>query len=172
MTITNNSNQEITIDQATVTGMNSAEFTVTTAMPITLAAGASAEICIKFAPGTAGKKSAQLSLRSANGGNSTIDLGGTGEVPGGVIDAAEAGISVWPNPVRDALRISFGKSMPSMSIELVATNGTMAATFNHDGAEAGSSVSFNVGQMVASGSYTLVIRTGGDVMSMPVTVVR
>lgn len=172
VTVTNNSTQEIIIDQATVTGMNAAEFTVTTSMPVTIAAGASAEICIKFAPGTAGKKSAQLSLRSANGGNSTIDLSGSGEVPGGVIDAIEAGITAWPNPVRDVVRINFGKPMPGMVIELVSTNGQVVSTFNHDGAEAGSSISLNLGTTVPSGSYSLLIRAGGDILSMPVTVVR
>ncbi|MFN9898310.1 MAG: hypothetical protein ACK55Z_05825, partial [bacterium] len=41
VTVTNTSNQEVVIDQATVVGLNASEFTVTTAMPVTIAAGAS-----------------------------------------------------------------------------------------------------------------------------------
>lgn len=172
VTITNTSTQDISIDQATVTGMNASEFTVTTSMPLAIAAGASAEICVKFAPGTAGKKSAQLSLRSSNGGNSTIDLSGSGEVPGGVIDAAEAGISVWPNPVRETVTINFGKPLAGMNISVVSSAGQVVAAMSHDGVDGGTAVMLNIGSQVASGAYSLIIRSGGDVMSLPITVIK
>ena len=172
VTITNTSTQQISIDQATVIGMNASEFTVTTSMPLAVAAGASAEICVKFAPGTAGKKSAQLSLRSSNGGNSTIDLSGSGEVPGGVIDAAEAGISVWPNPVRETVTINFGKPLAGMNISVVSSAGQVVAAMSHDGVDGGTAVMLNIGSQVASGAYSLIIRSGGDVMSLPITVIR
>jgi hypothetical protein len=172
VTITNTSTQDISIDQATVIGMNASEFTVTTSMPLAVAAGASAEICVKFAPGTAGKKSAQLSLRSSNGGNSTIDLSGSGEVPGGVIDAAEAGISVWPNPVRETVTINFGKPLAGMNISVVSSAGQVVAAMSHDGVDGGTAVMLNIGSQVASGAYSLIIRSGGDVMSLPITVIK
>lgn len=171
VTITNTSSQEVTIDQATVTGLNASEFTVTTSMPLTIGVGASAEICIKFAPGTAGKKSAQLSLRSSSGGNSTIDLTGSGEVPGDVVDATEAGISVSPNPVRDQLNIMFGKSVSAMEFTLVNSAGRTVSTLTHDAVDAGSVVRWN-GSALASGTYTLVIRYGGTVTTIPVNVVK
>lgn len=170
VTVTNTSSQEVVIDQATVLGLNASEFSVTTSMPVTIAAGASAEICVKFAPGTAGKKSAQLSLRSSSGGNSTIDLTGAGEVPGDVVDAAIAGIAVSPNPVRDQLNIVFGKSMPAMEFTVVNAAGRTVATFAHDAIEAGGTFRWNGG--LASGSYTVVIRYGASVTTIPVTVVR
>lgn len=172
VTIANTSTQEITIDQVTVVGLNAAEFTVTTTMPVTIAAGASAEICVKFAPGTAGKKSAQLSLRSSNGGNATIDLTGSGEVPGGVIDASEAGVSVWPNPARNVVTLNFGKALPGMQISVVSTNGQVVADLKHDAVEAGSSFMLNIGESVASGSYSFIVRVGNDVMSLPFTVIK
>jgi hypothetical protein len=152
--------------------MNASEFTVTTSMPLAVAAGASAEICVKFAPGTVGKKSAQLSLRSSNGGNSTIDLSGSGEVPGGVIDAAEAGISVWPNPVRETVTINFGKPLAGMNISVVSSAGQVVAAMSHDGVDGGTAVMLNIGSQVASGAYSLIIRSGGDVMSLPITVIK
>ena len=172
VTIANTSTQEITIDQVTVIGLNASEFTVTTAMPVTIAAGASAEVCVKFAPGTAGKKSAQLSMRSSNGGNATIDLSGSGEVPGGVIDASEAGVSVWPNPARNVVSLNFGKALPGMQISVVSTSGQVVADLKHDAVEAGSSFMLNIGESVASGSYSFIIRVGVDVMSLPFTVIK
>ena len=171
VTVTNTSNQEVVIDQATVVGLNASEFTVTTAMPVTIAAGASAEICVKFAPGTAGKKSAQLSLRSSNGGNATIDLTGSGEVPGDVVDATEAAISVSPNPVREFLNIQFGKSMPSMEFEVVNAAGRTVANFTHDAIEAGGNVRWS-GSSLASGTYTLIVKYGASVTTLPLTVVK
>ena len=172
VTVTNTSAQEVTIDQATVIGLNASEFTVTTAMPVTIAAGASAEICVKFAPGTAGKKSAQLSLRSSSGGNATIDLTGSGEVPGGVVDAVEAGVTVWPNPARNVVSLNFGKALPEMNISIVSTSGQVVTNVKHDAVEAGSTFMLNIGETVASGSYSFIIRIGNDVMSLPFTVIK
>lgn len=171
VTIANTSAQEITVDQATVIGLNASEFSVTTAMPVTIASGASAEICVKFAPGTAGKKSAQLSLRSSSGGNATIDLTGSGEVPGDVVDAIEAGISVSPNPVRDQLNIMFGKSMPAMEFTIVNSAGRTVGSFNHDAIDAGGVVRYS-GSTLASGTYTLIVRYGATVTTIPVNVVK
>ncbi|MBU3678949.1 MAG: choice-of-anchor D domain-containing protein [Candidatus Kapabacteria bacterium] len=171
VTVTNTSSQEVTIDQATVIGLNAAEFTVTTTMPVKIATGASAEICVKFAPGTAGKKAAQLSLRSSNGGNATIDLTGAGEAVGNVVDAVEAGVSVSPNPVRDELNIHFGKSMPRMDIDIVNSAGRTVASISNDAVEAGSIVRYS-GTTLASGSYTLFIKYGNTVTTVPVIVVR
>lgn len=172
VTISNTSKQDITIDQVTVTGLNASEFTVTTQMPLAIAAGATADVCVKFAPGTAGKKTAQLIIRSSTGGNSSIDLTGSGEVPGGVIDATEAGVTVWPNPVRDNVTINFGKPMPAMTVTLISTAGHVVSSMNQDGVEGGTSLMMNLGSNVASGSYTLIVRVGNDVMSIPVTVVK
>ncbi len=172
VTMTNSSTQEITIDQVTVTGQNAAEFTVVTAVPVKIAAGATADVCVKFAPGTVGKKSAQLLVRSANGGNSSIDLDGTAETPGGVVDAAEYGLVVGPNPMHSTLELRFGKATAAMQIALVDASGSAAFSMAHDAVEAGSIVRINTAGSVASGSYMLTIRTGSDVVVVPVSVIK
>lgn len=170
--LTNTSTKDITIDQATVTGMNASEFSVKTTLPLSIATGASADLCLTFAPGTAGKKSAQVSVRSANGGNSTIDLSGTGEVPGGVIDAAVAGLSVWPNPARDGVSIRFAKHTPAMTVSIVNAAGATLAQFQHDAVEAGATARFDLSSVVSSGTYTITLRYGQDVVTVPITVVK
>ncbi|MFM8771172.1 MAG: immunoglobulin domain-containing protein [Candidatus Kapaibacterium sp.] len=172
VTITNSSTQEITIDQATVTGLNAAEFSVVTPMPVSIAAGATADVCVKFAPGTVGKKTAQLQVRSANGGNSSVDLDGTAETPGGVVDAAEFGLTVGPNPMQNTLEIRFGKPTAGMQISLVDASGSTVYTMAHEAVDAGAVVRLNTGGTVASGSYMLTIRTGNDVVVVPVSVIK
>lgn len=172
MTITNSSAQEITIDQASFLGANAGDFSIVTTLPLTIAAGASAEVCVKFAPATVGKRTAQISLRSANGGNSTVDLSGTAETPGGVIDAMEAGIVAFPNPARDVVELRFDKSMPAFSVSVVNSTGRTVMMTASEGLDSGSSMRLNLGTEVASGSYTLLVRFGDYVASMPLTIVR
>lgn len=172
VTLTNNSSQSITIDQASVIGINASEFSVVTTLPLTIAAGASAEICVKFSPGTVGSKSAQLSLRSSTGGNSMVDLKGRAETPGGVVDAIEYGIAVFPNPATDVIEVRFGKSMPSMTFSIVNAAGSTVASMASESVEAGSAVRWNIADKVASGAYTLMVRFGENVSAMPISVVR
>jgi hypothetical protein len=174
--VTNTSSMDITIEQVTVTGANAGQFTVTTTLPLTIAAGQSADVCVTFNPGSAGNKSATLTLRSSNGGNSSLTLSGVGETPGGVVDAAEAGITAWPNPMTDRVEVRFAKNTPAMDVTVVSSTGRTVASFSNEGVEAGGSIRWNgrdaSGAAVASGSYTMVIRYGGSAVSLPITVIR
>ncbi|MBU3699420.1 MAG: choice-of-anchor D domain-containing protein [Candidatus Kapabacteria bacterium] len=172
ISVTNTSAQDITIDQASFLGSNAGDFSIVTTLPLTIAAGASAEICVKFAPAAVGKRSAQLALRSANGGNSTINLSGTAETPGGVIDAEQAGIVAFPNPATDVVELRFGKAMPAFTVSIVNAAGRTALSTASEALEAGSSLRMNLGGEIASGAYTLVVRFGEFAATMPLTVVR
>ncbi|MBU3700085.1 MAG: choice-of-anchor D domain-containing protein, partial [Candidatus Kapabacteria bacterium] len=172
MTVTNTSAQEIAIDQASFTGTHASDFSMVTTLPVTIAAGASAELCVKFSPIAVGQRSAQMALRSANGGNTNVDLSGTAETPGGVVDAAEYGLTVGPNPARESIEIRFGRATATMEISLVDASGRAVATMSHDAVEAGSSVRMSSLNNVASGSYMLTVRTGTDIIVVPVSIVR
>lgn len=174
--VTNTSTMSITIEQVTVTGVNAGQFTVTTTLPLTIAAGQSADVCVKFAPGSVGNKTATLTLRSSNGGNSSLSLVGVGEASSGVVDAAEAGITAWPNPMTDRVEVRFAKNTPAMEVSVVSSTGRTVAMFSHDGVDAGGTIRWNgrdsSGAAVASGSYTMVIRYAGSAISLPITVIR
>jgi hypothetical protein len=174
--LTNTSALDIAIEQVTFSGMDAGLFTTVTTLPLQIAAGQSAELCVKFAPATAGNKSATLNIRSSNGGNSTLSLSGKGEVPGVVIDAAEAGISAWPNPMTDRVEVRFNKPTPAMNISVVSTSGATVAAFTHDGVEAGGSFRWNgrdaAGSLVASGTYTMIVRYGENIVTIPLTIVK
>ncbi len=174
--LTNTSALDIAIEQVTFTGMDAGLFTTVTALPLQIAAGQSADLCVKFAPATAGNKNATMNIRSSNGGNSSITLSGKGEVPGGVIDAVEAGISAWPNPMTDRVEVRFSKPTPAMNVSVVSTSGATVAAFTHDGVEAGGSIRWNgrdaAGSLVASGTYTMIIRYGENIVAIPLTIVK
>ncbi len=176
VTITNTSTVDITIEQTTVTGANSGLFTVETATPLAIGAGQTAELCVKFTPGSAGNKTATLNLRSSTGGNSSIGLSGMGEIPGGVVEAAAVGVTASPNPMTDAVDIRFATPTPEMTVTVVSATGQTVAMFNHGAVDAGGVVRWNgrdtAGTPVASGAYTLVVRYGDTVATMPLTIVR
>ena len=174
--LTNTSALDIAIEQVTFTGMDAGLFSTVTTLPLQIAAGQTGELCVKFSPATAGDKTATLNIRSSNGGNSSIALSGKGEVPGGVIDAVEAGISAWPNPMTDRVEVRFSKPTPAMNVSVMSTSGATVATFSHDGVEAGGSIRWNgrdaAGSLVASGTYTMIIRYGENIVAVPLTVVK
>jgi len=174
--LTNTSALDIAIEQVTFTGMDAGLFTTVTTLPLQIAAGQNAELCVKFAPATAGNKAATMNVRSSNGGNSSISLSGKGEVPGGVIDAVEAGISAWPNPMTDRVEVRFSKPTPAMNVSVVSTSGATVAAFTHDGVEGGGSIRWNgrdaAGSLVASGTYTMIIRYGENIVTVPLTIVK
>lgn len=174
--ITNNSAIDITIEQISVTGANAAQFTVTTALPLAIAAGQSADVCITFAPGTVGIKTATLNVRSSTGGNSSIAVRGVGTTTTGIVDAAEAGITASPNPMSDFVEIRFAKATPAMTISVISSAGSTVSTFTNDAVQMGESVRWNgrdnAGASLASGTYTLLIRTGSVATSLPIVIVR
>lgn len=174
--IKNASAQDITIEQAILSGVNAGQFEVLTTLPLSIAAGQTADLCVKFTPGSPGAKTATLSLRSANGGNSTVAVQGSGEAPGGVVDAEEAGVSAWPNPMTDRVEVHFAHSTPSMDVSVVGSTGITVAAFSHDGVDAGGSIRWNgrdaSGASIASGSYTMIIRYSETLIAVPITIAR
>jgi len=174
--LTNTSALDIAIEQVTFTGVDAGLFSTVTTLPLQIAAGQTGELCVKFAPATAGDKNATLNIRSSNGGNSSIALSGKGEVAGGVIDAVEAGISAWPNPMTDRVEVRFSKPTPAMNVSIMSTSGATVATFSHDGVDAGGSIRWNgrdaAGSLVASGTYTMIIRYGENIVAVPLTIVK
>ncbi|MBC8124391.1 MAG: choice-of-anchor D domain-containing protein [Candidatus Kapabacteria bacterium] len=176
VSLTNTSAMSITIEQVNLTGTNSAQFSTVTGLPLTIAAGQSADLCVKFTPGSAGAKTATLNLRSSVGGNSLISLTGVGEIPAGVVDAEEAGIAAWPNPMSDEFEIRFDKSTPKVNISVISLTGNQVAAYSHPGVDAGGSIRWNgrdaTGASVASGSYRMILRYGDTIVTIPVSIIR
>ncbi|NQW30605.1 MAG: immunoglobulin domain-containing protein [Ignavibacteria bacterium] len=174
--INNTSGIDITLESITVGGTDASAFTVLTTMPLAIAAGATENVCVRFAPGTQGAKSGTLSVVSSTGGNSTIALTGEGVPTVGVEDAVAAGISVSPNPMRDNVEIRFGKPMATVNIDVISNNGQIVAQLTNQESSTSSVVRWNGqganGAVVASGAYTIVVRTSNATYSIPLSIVR
>lgn len=175
VTLTNTSAVAIKIDAATITGGNAGDYTVVSMIPMDIAASASQDVCIKFAPSATGARSASIDFASSTGGNSSLVLSGDGQVDVSVNESAEvAGISVYPNPTHDGIVIRFANSSAAGTISIVNTAGMLVATVPMtDGAQ---EVRWNgrdaAGSLVPSGMYAVVIRNGASTINVPLSVVR
>lgn len=176
ITMLNTSGVNISLESVTVSGTDASTFTVITPLPLNIAAGATENLCVRFAPGSIGDKSAMLSVVSSTGGNSTINVTGKGVPTVGVEDAATAGISVSPNPMRDNIEIKFGKPMAMVNIDIVSNNGQVVARLTNQESSTSSIVRWNGvgvdGSQVASGAYTIVVRSANTSYSIPLSIVR
>ncbi len=81
-TLTNSGTAPLTIDLVSVTGANAGDFSQTNTCPVTpltLAAGATCTISVKFTPGAAGPRSASITISDdAAGGPHAVPLTGSG----------------------------------------------------------------------------------------------
>ncbi|MBU3740712.1 MAG: choice-of-anchor D domain-containing protein [Candidatus Kapabacteria bacterium] len=174
ITLTNTSNIDVTIDAATINGSNAADFSLVTAAPVTITAGGTKDVCLTFAPTSIGDKTASVAVTSSTGGNSSLDLTGTGIVPVSVNEEGVVeGVSVFPNPTPGAIVVRSESAIASVDImnaagqKIVTINGT-ASTPNElrwNGMDAN-------GSIIPSGLYNVVIRSAGQTVTVPVAVVR
>jgi len=167
--VMNTSNMTITLDQALVSGTDAAMFTVQTVLPVTIAAGASAQICVKFTPTTIGTKDAMLSVKSSDGGNTQFALTGSGDDPTGVIPVAGTSeFNAYPNPSSGA--VSFQGSLVTLGSTLTIVNavGSTVASFT---CGEGAVVQW-VSEAVPNGTYMVIVRSGDTIRSLPISVVR
>lgn len=73
ITITNQNPAAVTLSALNITGANAADFTVTPAMPLTIASGASAVMTVTFAPtGARGVRNALLEFTTSDAGSPTL----------------------------------------------------------------------------------------------------
>lgn len=169
--INNTSTQDIVIDQVELSGTSSDVFTISTAMPLSVAAGSTKELCLQFSPSEVGAYSAAVAFKSANGGNLDASTSGTCEIASTVTtDALAVGIRAFPNPASNALTVSTGSILPT-SIRIISNTGQLVASL-----PASQQVTWNLtstdGTAVSSGTYTLLIADEHNIYRMMVQVVR
>lgn len=167
--ITNSSVVAVTIDAATVPATASA-FNVVTQLPLALAPGQSADICVTFAPTVGGIVNADLSVVSSTGGNTTIALAGTGDDEVSVDESSTSAVSVYPNPAQDYISIVTPGDATS-TITIADGQGRVVGAIEGRG-----TVTWNThdvsGASLSSGVYTVMIRTGNRTTTLPVVIVR
>lgn len=154
--INNTSAVDIQIDQVELSGQNPAEFSVSTAMPVSVAAGSTKELCLQFMPVDVGEYAATVSFKSATGGNSDATASGTCQIAASVtVDALDAGMMAFPNPAVEALTITTGTVIPK-SISIMSASGQLVASLEPTAITTWHLVN-NDGSGVASGTYIVVI---------------
>ncbi len=168
--VVNTSSQSITLDQAQLSGANASLFTVVTTMPVTIAAGASTQVCFKFSPLALGDATATAKIISSNGGNSSFGLTGNGDDPTSVIEVAGTSeLNAYPNPSTGS--VTFAGSLLHAGTELVIMNsiGSVVASFTVNADQP--NIRWNDGT-AQSGCYTALVRSNGTLRSLPITIIR
>ncbi len=171
--IVNSSATNITLEQATISGPNAAMFSLVSTMPIPIAAGATGEVCVKFAPTeVAPNLTAQLNITSSSGGNTTTTLIGTGDETVGVTELdSRTGASVYPNPARDEVSI---RTTTAATITIVNARGVKVASLATTAdrlVTTWNTKSFN-GASVAAGTYSVRINGQQGTVTVPLVIVR
>ena len=131
-TIRNNGATALTISGVTIDGVNSTNFTVTTAPATSISAGGSTTMVVRFAPTSAGSKTAALHIASSDtsvGAAFDINLTGTGTALAPTITAISATPAAPTNAdapwVKATILAGAGTSISSATL---AYNGGGAAT--------------------------------------------
>ncbi|MDZ4745942.1 MAG: choice-of-anchor D domain-containing protein [bacterium] len=170
--IVNSSTTDITVEDATISGPNAGLYSVTSAIPMTITAGGTGEICVRFSPIAVGQNlTAQLNLTSSNGGNSTITLIGASTITG--VDDLEtrSGVTIYPNPARDEVSI---RTASPATITIVNARGAKVATLSTTAdrlVTSWNTKSFN-GTSVAAGTYSVRVAGPQGTVTVPLVVVR
>ena len=155
---------------------NSDQFAVQSTMPVTVGAGQTVQLCLDFTPTTTGAKAATVNIVSSTGGNSSVNMAGLGDDPSSVVEAANLGITVAPNPSFDAVSISLGSLTGNAAIRVMSATGRTVTSFDVADATAGTLVRWDgrdaAGTPVSSGMYYIVVQHGSTIATVPVTMVR
>lgn len=174
--VTNTSNMDVAIDNASITGANGNQFAVQSTLPVTIGAGQTIQLCLDFTPTSAGSKVASLNVVSSTGGNTTVSMSGLGNDPTSVVEAQELGITVAPNPTFDAATISLGSLTGTVGIRIMSPTGRVVTAFDVQDVAQGTAVRWDgrdaARSPVASGVYYIVVQSGSTIATVPVTMVR
>ncbi len=174
--VTNTSSTDVAVDNASIAGANSDQFAVQSTLPVTIGAGQTVQLCLDFTPTTTGAKAAALNIVSSTGGNSTVNMAGLGDDPSSVVEAANLGVTVAPNPSFDAVSISLGSLTGNVAIRVMSATGHTVTAFDVADATAGTLVRWDgrdaAGTPVSSGMYYIMVQHGSTIATVPVTMVR
>lgn len=118
-TIQNTGNGTLTVSGITMSGANSAEFTLVTppSFPLVLAGNGSQNISVQFMPTAVGTRTAVLNINSSDADESAYDfvLQGEGAIATGINETSSAFtfVNLFPNPAKDeaVLFISLDKQV-------------------------------------------------------------
>ena len=171
ITLANTSAVDVSVSQAALAGVDAAMFSLVTPMPLAIAAGSSADVCIRYAPTLTGEHRATLDVVSVDGGNSTVAVRGRGVPPTSVAEAMPLATVLMPNPASDHVVIGTGGANVER-IDVVAANGGLVYSVVPDGERIDWNLRSGIGAMVPAGVYTVVFRTAGAVMSKPLIIIR
>ena len=130
--LTNPGTLPLAIEGITLTGTGAANFQLGTDCPLTVAAGSTCNLRMRFAPRTAGASSATISIATnASGTPATISLSGTGTVAGITLATTRVSFASVPVNTQGALTLVplSSSGTEALVIKSMALSGAQAANF-------------------------------------------
>ena len=133
VTVTNTGTAPLTVQAASVAGVNAADFTATNGCTVAVAPGATCTISVTFTPAAAGARTGTLTITST-GGSATVTLNGTGAaVAAPAISAAPAALTfaaqtVATTSVAQTITVTNTGTAP-LTVSGVTVGGVNAADF-------------------------------------------
>lgn len=172
VTMTNDTDDEVVIDQASITGTGAAFYALQSSLPMTIPANGTADLCVRFSSTVVGQHVATIDLQSAEGGNSSVFLTGIITTATSVDEDAVATVSAYPNPMVDGITFEAERAIESVTI--ADPSGRIVATLTS--ASDVHQVRWNgvtsTGVTAVSGVYTAIVRGQGLVSTIPFTILR
>ncbi len=170
--LNNTSAMDIAIDDVMFAGGGASSFKLSSALPLMISAGSTKELCVEFSPSDVGQYAANVTFKSANGGDVSSSASGTCEIASSVtMDGHAAGIVVYPNPASSTVTVQFGQ-VQATNLKIVSALGQVinsydvsSGTMTWDGLDSN-------GTAVPSGTYVLCITSSDVVYTLPLMVVR
>ncbi|HRP02813.1 MAG TPA: choice-of-anchor D domain-containing protein [Candidatus Kapabacteria bacterium] len=179
VTIKNTGDAVMNISAITVTGDTKGVFSLgASSTTKTLAAGASLDVAVTFAPKAGETYNAQLNVKTdaINGGNLNVALSGIGEDPSHVGEiGGKFYLNVSPNPVTSVSNIKYeiNNDMPvNLTINLIDAQGNnVGELFNGISGNGVYNLNLNSANYSA-GAYYLSVKVDGQLNNVPVIIVK
>jgi len=180
-TITNTGGTILNISKAEVEFSYSHIYSVNPTGPLTVQPGAKANFTVTFKPIDELKRTVKLTITSnaSNGTTKTIDLTGkgvdVGSVKDGIASNGDFTMSVSPNPVKEKSTINYsiaGYDSKFIDLYLVNQAGARVADVFSGIQTSGEHTAQITTTNLSSGTYYLILKANGNILDLPVVIVK
>lgn len=177
ITVNSTGDEALVINSAYVSGPSNADFSVLTSMPLTIEAGQSANITVRFMPTENGSKVAYLNLLNNSGNAGTVELRGnsiTTEVGPGAGAAPMFGITqTYPNPFSETATIAYTiGARANVVVKVFNQLGEEVATLFNGVQESGDYTATLKAGTLPAGTYVVRLEAGNQSATQKITLVK
>lgn len=174
--VTSTGDETLVLNNAYVSGPSREEFSVVTAMPVSIESGKTVNVKVRFMPKEGGNKVAYLNLLNNSGNAGTVELRGnsiTTGVTGEPVSVAFGITQTYPNPFNEMTTVAYTLSARSNVVVRVFDQlGEEVATLVNGVQEGGNHTATFKAGILPAGSYVVRLEAGDQVATQKITLVK